>query len=321
MGAMARPQYLLATYSIVAFDFETGQLGVAVQTHQPGVGWIVPWLEPGVGAVATQASVNFSFGPLGLSLLREGVAPDRVVASLASSDEGANRRQVGVVDCQGRASAFTGSGCIAEAGHRTGEGFSVQANMMAKPTVVDAMAGAFGESSGDLAYRMLAALEAAQGEEGDIRGMQSAALVVVPGFESGADGAGVRSWERVYDLRVDESEEPLSELSRLVAVRAAGLRDNDGHALLDAGDVDGALEVFREVREAAPDQEELAFWQAVALLEADAHGAETAMAELRSVLSEPERDRWIDLAGRLRDCGMIKRDETVGAIQAGLRRG
>jgi uncharacterized Ntn-hydrolase superfamily protein len=319
MGAMARPQYLLATYSIVAFDSETGQLGVAVQTHQPGVGWIVPWLEPGVGAVATQASVNFSFGPLGLSLLREGVAPDRVVASLASSDEGANRRQVGVVDCQGRASAFTGSGCIAEAGHHSGEGFSVQANMMAKPTVIDAMAGAFAESSGDLAHRMLAALEAAQAEEGDIRGMQSAALVVVPGSESSA--YGVRSWERVYDLRVDESEEPLTELSRLVAVRAASLRDNDGHALLDAGDVDGALEVFREVRAAAPDQEELAFWQAVALLEADARGAKTVMAELRSALSEMELDRWIDLAGRLRDCGMIERDETVEAIQSGLRRG
>lgn len=321
MNPMARPRHLLSTYSIVAYDGASGQLGVAVQTHQPGVGWLVPWLEPGVGAIATQASVNPGFGPQGLSLLREGVSPERVVAALAASDEGANRRQLAVVDARGAVAAFTGSGCIAEAGHRTGEGFTVQANMMLRPTVVDAMFEAFPSASGDLAHRMLAALVAAEEHGGDIRGMQSAALVVVPGTTDGT-ARRTRSWERVYDLRVDEHEKPLSELARLVGIRAAGIRDEEGHALLASGDVDGALAVWREVRAAAPDQEELTFWQAVAILESDA-GDDVASEQRAPIaarmflegIDDTAVDRWLDLVDRLRDCGMLEKPATAGTLR------
>jgi uncharacterized Ntn-hydrolase superfamily protein len=307
----------------VAYDPETERLGVAVQTHQPGVGWLVPWLTPGIGAIATQASVNPGFGPQGLSLLREGVTPERVVAALAASDEGANRRQLAVMDARGAVAAFTGSGCIAEAGHRTGAGYSVQANMMLRPTVVDAMFETFPAAGGDLAHRMLAALEAAQEEDGDIRGMQSAALVVIPGVDREAQGpARAQSWERVYDLRVDEHDRPLEELARLVRIRAAGIKDEEGHALLDSGDVDGALAVWRDVRAAVPDQEELAFWQAIALLESQA-GGESWKARRATVAAEifleGIRDaavgRWLDLADRLRDCGMIEKADTAVTLR------
>ena len=293
---------LFSTYSIVARDAETGELGVAVQTHQMCVGRVVPWLLPGVGALATQASSNISFGPVGLALLREGVPAPHVAAALVASDSLAHRRQFGLVDAQGRAAAHTGTGCIAAAAHRLGEGYSVQVNMMTNPTVVDAMAAAYEQASGDLAQRMMAALVAAQAEGGDIRGMQSAALKVVPG------DATQPAWATRYDLRVDEHDNPLAELARLVRLRGAQHIDARGYEALEAGDRASALALWAQARAQAPELEEMPFWQALAL--ADGHAdVEAAVTVLRPALAaDPRRDHWLDLIQRLSVCGLIERE-------------
>jgi uncharacterized Ntn-hydrolase superfamily protein len=300
-----RPSQLFSTYSIVARDPQTGQFGVAVQTHQMCVGWIVPWLLPGVGAVATQSVVNISFGPLALAMLREGVAAQQVIDGLVASDPDAHRRQVAAVDAQGRSAAWTGTGCIAEAGHHVGAGYSVQANMMTNPTVVAAMAGAYEKASGDIAQRMLAALQAAQAEDGDIRGMQSAALKVVPG------DLDKPAWTVDYDLRVDEQANPVEELARLVRLRHAQLADQAGYEAFEQGQRDQALALWAAARAEAPELEELAFWQATTLAENPAD-VQTAAGILRPALAnEPRRAQWIDLIGRLQDCGLIAREGTA----------
>jgi uncharacterized Ntn-hydrolase superfamily protein len=303
---------LLSTYSIVARDAETGQLGVAVQTHQMSVGRLVPWLIPGIGAVATQSLVNISFGPMALTMLREGVHAAHVIAALAASDENANRRQVAVVDGQGNAAAWTGQGCIAEAAHHVGEGYSVQANMMSHPTVVPAMAAAYENATGDLATRMLAALQAAEAEGGDIRGMQSAALVVVPGDKN------VPEWRTDYDLRVDEHAAPLNELVRLARLRHAQITDEAGSRALEAGERDSALDHWTKARREAPELEELAFWQALKL--ADEHSdIEAAASILRPVLARnPRRAHWIELIRRLQQCGLITRENAGDELIAAL---
>ena len=293
---------LNSTYSIVARDPQTGQFGVAVQTHQMSVGNGVPWLLPGVGAVATQSLTNVSFGPTGLRMLREGVSATHVIRALVASDDGENRRQVAVVDAEGRAAAHTGKGCIAEAGHYVGEGYSVQANMMTRATVIQAMSKAYESAQGDLAQRMMAALIAAQAEDGDIRGMQSAALVVVPG------DARVPEWKKDYSLRVDEHENPVVELARLVRNRRAQHVDEEGHKLLIEGQHVAALAKWAEARSIAPEQEELAFWQAVTL--ADKVGdVDEAAAILKPMLAaESRRDEWVELIRRLANCGLIERE-------------
>ncbi len=289
------------TYSIVACDLEAGELGAAVQTHQMSVGSRVLWLAPGVGAVATQAASNVAFGPSGLALLRQGIAPAAALAGLIASDPGATRRQVALVNIRGEAAAHTGDHCIAHAGHFVGEGYSVQANMMARSTVIEAMRAAFEGASGDLAARMLAALEAAQAEDGDIRGMQSAALKVV----SAAPGTP-ESARYPYDLRVDEHAAPVAELGRLVRMRRAQSIDSDGHQAFARGDHAEALVLWAEARALTPWQEELPFWQAVAL--ADAGDVALAADILRPALvNEPRRAHWLDLLPRLEACGMMTR--------------
>jgi uncharacterized Ntn-hydrolase superfamily protein len=303
---------LFSTYSIVARDPETGALGVAVQTHQMSVGRLVPWLLPGVGALATQSLVNVSFGPMGLAMLREGCSAERVVAGLVASDENAHRRQLAVVDAQGRAAAHTGSGCIAEAQHHVGEGYSVQANMMTRSTVIPAMVKAYESASGDIAQRMVAALEAAQAEDGDIRGMQSAALKVVSGDKNDAE------WRTLYDLRVDEHETPVIELARLVRLRHAQTIDERGYQNLKDGNRAAALTLWAQARAEAPELEELAFWQAVQL--ADSHADIKAAAEiLRPALAnDPRRKHWIDLIQRLGVCGLIEREGADAELMATL---
>ena len=293
---------LNSTYSIVARDAQTGQFGVAVQTHQMSVGNGVPWLLPGFGAVATQSLTNVSFGPMALRMLREGVPAEHVIWALVASDERENRRQVAVVDSQGRAAAHTGKGCIAEAGHHVGEGYSVQANMMTRATVVQSMSQAYETAEGDLAQRMMAALEAAQAEDGDIRGMQSAALVVVPGDIREPE------WKKDYSLRVDEHENPVVELARLVRNRRAQIVDEEGHKLLEEGQHSAALLKWAEARAIAPEQEELPFWQAMAL--ADKPGdIEAAASILKPMLAvEARRDEWIELIRRLANCGLLERE-------------
>lgn len=295
---------LCMTYSIVARDPASGQLGVAVQTHQVGVGRVVPWMLPGVGAMATQSLSNVSFGPAALTLLREGVAAEKVVESLAASDTNAHRRQFAVVDARGGAAAYTGSGCIREAGHHVGDGYTVQANMMTHPTVIAAMRRAFESASGDLAAKMIAAMQAAQKEDGDIRGMQSAALKIVSG------DIAARAWESEYDLRVDEHEQPVTELARLVRLRSAQLLDREGYAHLDAGSVDKALTTWKKARDKAPELEELAFWQAITLADSNPTSEAVSIAGriLRMAMeNEPRREQWIDLILRLQECGLITR--------------
>src|SRR5918993_3614224 len=199
------------TYSIVARDPDTGELGVAVQSHWFSVGPIVAWAEAGVGAIATQSFVDPSYGKNGLDLMRSGKSGPETLKELLAKDEGREVRQVAMIDAQGRVDAWTGKNDIQAAGHIVGKNFSVQANLMLNEKVWPAMAQAFENTRGDLAERMLAALDAAQAVGGDIRGQQSAALVVVTGKPTG------QAWkDRTFDLRVDDSADPLKELRRLV---------------------------------------------------------------------------------------------------------
>jgi uncharacterized Ntn-hydrolase superfamily protein len=298
---MKIPSLLFNTYSIVARDPETGDLGVAVQTHQMCVGAVVPWLKIGVGAIATQASTNISFGPLGLSLLEEGLNPTKVVDTLVASDEAANRRQFAIVDAEGKSAAWTGEDCIAEAGHHVGEGFTVQANMMTKDTVIEAMVSAFSQAKGDLAERMMTALIAAQAEEGDIRGMQSAALRVVKGTIEGRDAIFRR--RGLYDLRVDEHDQPVEELARLVRLRRAQIINMRGHQLLEKE----GMEIWAEARTLAPELEEMSFWQAVALADKPEDVASAAKILRPMLQGEKRSEQWIDLIRRIQDCGIIER--------------
>jgi uncharacterized Ntn-hydrolase superfamily protein len=315
---MAFPSQMFNTYSIVARDPESGDLGVAVQTHQMCVGAVVPWLKSGIGAIATQAYANISFGPLGLSLLEEGLKPSKVVDTLVASDEDAHRRQFAVVDTKGQVATWTGSNCIPEAGHHIGEGFSVQANMMTKDTVIDAMASAFEHSRGDLAERMMAALFAAQKEGGDIRGMQSAALKVVKASTEGQNAIFHR--RGLYDLRVDEHDEPIQELTRLVRLRHAQITNMRGHQHMEDGQTEEALEIWVEARALAPELEELSFWQAVAMADNPAD-IQRAVEILDPMLAgEERREHWVDLIRRIQDCGTIERegagDELIQALDA-----
>jgi uncharacterized Ntn-hydrolase superfamily protein len=302
---------LSSTYSIVARDAEIGQLGVAVQTHQMGVGRIVPWLLPGIGALATQSLANVSFGPMGLAMLQEKVPASKVLEALVASDKEAHKRQVAVVDAEGGAAAWTGDNCIPEAGHHVGDGYSVQANMMTNDTVVGAMASAYEGTTGDLAERMMAALQAAQREGGDIRGMQSAAIKIVPGDQAPA-------WMVVYDLRVDEHQDPVAELARLVRLRSAQILDQQAYKTLEQGKREQALEKWQLARARAPELEELAFWQAVTL--ADEQNDVPAAAQiLRPVLAkDPRRVHWIDLLRRLELCGLIERQGSAAELMAAL---
>jgi uncharacterized Ntn-hydrolase superfamily protein len=247
------------TYSIVARDPATGRFGIAVQSHYLGVGPVVPWLQAGVGGVATQASVNLSFGPVGLELLRAGRSAEEVVAALIASDEGAQQRQVGVVDASGRAAAFTGSQTIPFAGHLVREGFSVQGNLLASDRVWPAMAEAYEAASDQpFAERLLRALEAAEAEGGDVRGRQSAAIQIVDAAVQPAPWQG-----RLMDLRIEDHPDPVPELRRLVTLQTAyDLLDDSGDAAR-AGR--SAEDRYAESRRLAPTAHELVFWRGLEL--------------------------------------------------------
>jgi uncharacterized Ntn-hydrolase superfamily protein len=248
------------TYSIVARDKKTGELGVAVQSHYFQVGPVVPWALAGVGAVATQSHVNISYGPLGLEMLRAGQTAEQALKALTAGDQLAEDRQCAIVDAAGNVAAHTGSKCIPAAGHKLGDAFSCQANLMEKDTVWAAMADAYESTDAPLAERMMAALEAAEVEGGDIRGRQSAAMLVVS-----ANGTG-RSWEdRLIDLRVEDSPEPLIELRRLIRIKRAYLADAEADRLDGAGDPAFARAKRLEAFELAPENIELRFWAGLAL--------------------------------------------------------
>ena len=255
------PSRLVHTYSIVARDPATGELGVAVQSHWFSVGVVVPWAEAGVGAVATQSFVDPSYGKLGLDLMRAGKSAPEALKSLLAGDEGREVRQVAMIDFQGRVDAWTGKNDIEAAGHFVGKDFSVQANLMLNDKVWPAMARAFETTKGDLADRMLAAMDAAQAVGGDIRGRQSAALIVVTGKPTGI------SWkDRLFDLRVDDSAEPLHELRRLVTLQRAYNHMNAGDLAVEKKDNEGALREYSAAEKLVPGNAEMIYWHAVALV-------------------------------------------------------
>jgi uncharacterized Ntn-hydrolase superfamily protein len=248
------------TYSIVARDDRTGEMGAGVQSHWFSVGTVVPWALAGVGAVVTQSFTNPAFGPEGLRLLSEGKTPQSAVEEMISKDDGRDFRQLAVIDPQGRSFAHTGSKCVAEAGHLCGKNYSVQANMMLKDTVWEAMAEAFENSDGPLADRIMAALVAAEKEGGDARGRQSAALVIVR-----AKGTG-RVWKnRTVDLRVDDCRDPLKELARLLKVHRAYESMDAGDAALEKGEMSAALRHYSTAERLFPRNDEMVFWHAVGL--------------------------------------------------------
>lgn len=295
----ARPSELAHTFSIVARDPESGRMGVAVQSHWFSVGSVVTWAKAGVGAVATQAMVDVSYGHLGLDLMRGGRSASQALKALLSTDEGRALRQVAMVDAQGRVAAHTGDRCITHAGHAVGEAYSTQANMMATPDVWPAMASAYHGASGNLAERMLAALEAGQAAGGDIRGRQSAALLVVRAKSSG------RPWvDRLIDLRVEDHAEPIRELERLLTLHRAYEHMNRGDELLGNGRVEQALEAYETAAAIAPQIKELPFWQAVTL--ADLGRVDEAVPIFREVFAE-NRD-WCTLLQRLPAAGLLRND-------------
>jgi uncharacterized Ntn-hydrolase superfamily protein len=256
-----RPTRPVHTYSIVARDAKTGEVGVAVQSHWFAVGPLVPWAESGVGAVATQSFIDPSYGKLGLDLMRAGRSGPDALKGLIAADDGRDVRQVAVIDAQGRVAAHTGAKCIPAAGHHVGEGYSVQANLMLNDKVWPAMSKAFESTQGDLAGRMLAALEAAQAAGGDIRGKQSAALIVVSGKPSG------KPWQdRLYDVRVDDHPEPVVELRRLVTLQRAYNLMNEGDLAVERKDHEGALKAYGGASAIVPDNAEMIYWHAVALV-------------------------------------------------------
>lgn len=291
---------LAHTYSIVAVDSLTGEIGAAVQSHWFSVGSIVIWAEAGVGAVATQSFVNVSFGPRGLELLKSGKSPREALQILLSDDEGREFRQVALIDAQGNTAAHTGATCIPAAGHINQKYYSVQANLMLKETVWPAMEKAFRTTPGPLAERLVAALEAAEAEGGDIRGKQSAALLVVRGRSTG------KAWEdRLIDLRVEDHPEATQEIRRLLRVHRAYEHMNAGDLAVEKNDETGALREYRAAMEMFPDNLEMKYWTAVSLV--NMKRLEEALPLFHTVFQKDAN--WKTLTPRLVPIGLLKVSE------------
>ncbi|WP_191858967.1 DUF1028 domain-containing protein [Hanstruepera ponticola] len=249
------------TYSIVARDSVTGDMGVAVQSHWFSVGSIVIYGEAGVGVVATQSLVNPSYGSKGLALMAQGLSPQQALNALLNNDAGQMYRQVAFLNHKGDVATHTGSLCIAEAGHRQGKNFSVQANMMLNNSVWNAMADAFESTTGSLSGRMLAAMKAAESERGDIRGKQSAAILIVKAESTG------NSWEdTIMDLRVEDHENPIQELERLMQIHKAYDFMNKGDVAMEHGNSEKAESLYMKAQELFPDNLEMQYWYAINLL-------------------------------------------------------
>lgn len=274
------------TYSIVAHDPHTGELGVAVQSHWFGVGGVVPWARPGVGAAVTQSVAEVTHGPALLERLADGLGAGEAIAAVLGGDELAGYRQLGAVTAGGEAAAHTGRDCIAHAGHELGDGLACQANMMAAPGVPAAMAAAYGAHDGDLVERLLGVLDAAEGAGGDVRGRQSAALLVVP--------ARGEPWRVRFDVRVEDHADPLAELHRLVRLARAYEMAARADELLAGGSPAPAADLYLAAAELAPEADELCFWAGLALAGGDLReGVELVR---RTVAREP---RWETLLERL----------------------
>jgi uncharacterized Ntn-hydrolase superfamily protein len=291
---------LVATYSIVARDPETGEMGVAVQSHWFSVGSIVSWGEAGVGVVATQSFVNPAFGPDGLELLKSGMSASEVVDKLIEEDEGRDVRQLAIIDVNGNVKSYTGKNCIPGAGNIVGENYSVQANLMLNDLVPAAMAEAFEESIGTLAERLMAALFAAQEVGGDIRGKQSAAILLVKGESTG------NVWEdRLIDLRVEDSPDPLIELNRLLKVHQAYNHMNAGDLAVEHGDMELAMQEYSAAEKMFPDNEEMIYWHAVTL--ATNGEVDASLPLFKDVFNRNEN--WKILTPRLVPIGLLNVSE------------
>jgi uncharacterized Ntn-hydrolase superfamily protein len=275
------------TYSIVARDPGNGQLGVAVQSHWFSVGPIVPWAQTGVGAIATQANAEVSYGPQGLDLLRQGIGAQATLESLLAADSGASGRQVAIVDAHGSVATHTGASCIPFAGHASGDAVSCQANIMASERVWPAMLEAFNAASGALTTRLMAALDAAERAGGDLRGRQSAAILVVP-----SEG---RHWETIVSLRVEDHPEPLAELRRLLTLHDAYEIAGRADELVNEGLHDEAASLYRRASELAPDNHELRFWAGLGA--AQAGDIDAGLADVLAAIDQ--QPGWRELLARL----------------------
>jgi len=297
---------LVSTYSIVARDPDTGEMGVAVQSHWFSVGSIVSWGEAGVGVVATQSFVNPAFGPNGLELLKSGMTAPEVVDKLIAEDEGRDVRQLAIIDVNGKVKSYTGKNCIPGAGNIVGENYSVQANLMLNDKIPAAMSKSFEESTGPLAERLIKALFAAQEAGGDIRGKQSACLLVVKGRSSG------KVWEdRLIDLRVEDSPQPLEELSRLLKVHRAYDHMNAGDLAVEHGDMELAMKEYSTAEAMFPDNEEMKFWHATSLV--NIGKLEEALPIFKEVFSK--NGNWKILTPRLVPIGQLNvNDEQLKKI-------
>ena len=284
------------TYSIVARDATTGEMGVAVQSHWFSVGSDVTWAEAGVGAIATQSFIDPAYGPRGLDLMKSGLSAEQALEALVLVDEGRNVRQVAFVDVRGSVAAHTGAGCIEAAGHHLGDGYSVQANMMLNDKVIPAMSKAYESAEGDLADRLMAALQAAQEVGGDIRGKQSAAMLIVKGESTG------RPWaDRVLELRIEDHPTPIRELKRLLNVHRGYQHMTAGDVAIENNDLERAMIEYGEAVKLLPDNVEVQYWAAVTL--ATNGELEQALPTFRSVFAADPN--WVELTKRLHKPGII----------------
>ena len=292
-----KPSELAHTFSIVARDSKTGEMAVGVQSHWFSVGTAVSWAEAGVGAVATQSFTNKSFGLRGLALLKNGRHAQQVLDELLAADEGRDVRQVAIVDSKGNVAAHTGKKCIQFADHILGDGFSVQSNMMLTNKVSEAMASAYRTNLHlPLGERVLAALHAAQRAGGDIRGRQSAALLIVPATSNG------EPWnERTVDLRVDDHDNPLAELSRLYKVHQAYEHMNSGDLAVEVNDMPKAMQEYRTAMKMLPGNLEMQYWTAVTL--ANNKQVAKALPMFKTIFSVDQN--WKELTRRLIPVGLL----------------
>jgi uncharacterized Ntn-hydrolase superfamily protein len=302
----------VATYSIVARDPATGEMGVAVQSHWFSVGPIVTWAEAGIGAIATQSFVEPAYGPRGLEMMRSGRPAPEALAALIAADSSREVRQVAMIDAQGRVAAHTGKSAIAAAGHHVGAQYSVQANLMDNPSIWPAMADAFEKTQGDLAERMLAALEAAQNAGGDIRGRQSAAIVVVKPTSTG------QPWlDRKFDLRVEDDPDPVGQLRRLVRLQRAYLDLNEGDAHVTLGNLPAAMTSYTAAMERLTDAEtngEAPYWVGITL--ASQGKVDDAMPYLKRAYAQDKK--WAALTTRLPAAGLLPSGPLVEQLIEGM---
>ncbi len=308
-GTTTSPLRPTNTFSIVARDPVTGDLGVAVQSHWFSVGSIVTWAEPGVGAIATQSFVEPAYGPKGLALMKTGITATEAMNQLVALDPIRDQRQLGFVDATGNSATWTGKKCIQHADGMTGPGYAVQANLMANDLVVPAMSHAYESAKGDLTERLLAALEAAQEVGGDIRGCQSAAILIVSGTRT------PNAWEgKKLDLRVEDHAAPLVELRRLVRLARAYDLLNRGDGLLEKGDVAGANEAYAAAGKLEPTHVEMAYWQGITW--ASRGDFDRAAPFLKQAFTADPA--WIELVRRMPAAGLLPDQATAEkAIAAG----